>query len=400
MTEQKRSQTDTNKDADKAQKKRGLRRLFPGRRRRRPTRPHRRRVLGLLVLILIVLALAGILGSAWLWFMGSPQTHRLNHRLAHLQQQVHRNSGQLSQQGNALDKVNSLAGKQHDLSRQLQHQSNDLNALDQKMDSVQKGLGKINNLLRGGHQVWQLNAVEELLLTANDRLALRGDVSGALQAFRIAQRRLGRIADPRLIHVRKLLSDQTAALESLPRLDVAGMALRLSSLASRVDKLPLGAQVPKNYQDGRTTTEPVGKHWWQRLADSITDTLAGVVRIRRTGKPPKVLLPPDRAYFLYQNLELKLESTRVALLRRQDKVFHDSLENALQWLQIYFKTDASGVQAMTESLQRMQGKNLQPNLPQTGKALAALRKDLRNRQGARQELQPAGSGNGHKAHGS
>src|SRR5699024_1800633 len=112
----------------------------------------------------------GILGSAWLWFMGSPQTHRLQQQLQQLQPQVRRNSGQLSRQSGALDRVGSLAAQQKALTGQIRHQSNDLNALNQKLDSTQKELGEINDLLRGGHQVWRLNAVEELLLLANDRL--------------------------------------------------------------------------------------------------------------------------------------------------------------------------------------------------------------------------------------
>lgn len=374
-------------------------RLFRGGRDGAPGATNRRsRFLPLVTLLALILALAGTVGAAYLWFFGSPHTRQLSREVHHLHHRLSSQADELRQQGQALGRIGNLSDTQNKLVQRTQAQANELSALDQQMSSVQKNISQLNDLVQGGREVWLLDEVEELLLTANDRLALRGDAPAALQALQIAQRRLGQISDPRLIGVRKRLADEITSLQALPKLDVQGMALTLSSLAGRVRKLPLKQDLPRNYHaaNGGAGTASASLPWWQRLGLSIAGALKGLVEVRNTNQRFRPMLPPKETYFLYQNLELKLESARLALLQRNNGVFHNSIQTARNWLKTYFKPGAPGVQAMTHSLQDMQQKNLQPQMPDIGGSLAALRHDMQAMGGGRDvQFKPAGAASRH-----
>ena len=51
------------------------------------------------------------------------------------------------------------------------------------------------------------------------------------------------------------------------------------------------------------------------------------------------MLPPSQQYFLYQNLQLQLETARLALLRQETIIFHSSLETAVEWINNFFDTE-------------------------------------------------------------
>ena len=83
--------------------------------------------------------------------------------------------------------------------------------------------------------------MEQLLRIANYQLNLAHDPDTALAALQEADAVLARLADPGLQPLRRQLSDDILALRSVERVDIEGIALRLDSLARRVDQLPLNA---------------------------------------------------------------------------------------------------------------------------------------------------------------
>ncbi len=380
-------------------------------------------LLPFLILLVFLVACAGVLGAAWDWFYDTPQTQRLHSQVGPLHHRLSQQSHTMKRYKKTLGKVKNLSSTQKQLKKQAQSQASELNELDKRLHNTQKGLGKLKDVVQGGRELWLLDEVEELLLTANDSLDLRNDVSGSLRALRIAGERLSRLNDPRLLGVRKKLSGEITDLQTVPELDISGMAITLSSLSSRVHKLPLRKQLPKNYHGGgQNASQNGGQHnagkqgagqqgskkqsgnnqggngggqasnqpWWSHLGASVKNGLKGLVSVRHVNNPFHPMLPPKQAYFLYQNLALKLEAARLALLQRQNKVFHDSLDTALNWLNAYFKSDDSGVKAMQQKLKKMQKKDLQPELPNIGGSLDALRKEIHSISNARRkEFKPA-----------
>ena len=107
---------------------------------------------------------------------------------------------------------------------------------------------------------------------------------------------------------------------------------------------------------------------WQQLRQGTS----GLIRISRIGQPEAALLAPEQAYFLRENIRLKLLSARFGLLARQyDSARADVL--AVQTLvQRYFDPAAPLTQEVLQTLAQLQTDLQQPALPRPDDTLAAL----------------------------
>ena len=84
-----------------------------------------------------------------------------------------------------------------------------------------------------------LNEVEQILLIANQQLALAGNVPAALAALQLADGKLARIDRPPLGPLRRALSRDVDRLRALPFIDVTAITLKLDQAIGLVDTLPL-----------------------------------------------------------------------------------------------------------------------------------------------------------------
>jgi len=82
------------------------------------------------------------------------------------------------------------------------------------------------------------------------------------------------------------------------------------------------------------------------------------VIVRRVDAPEPPLLAPTQAYFLRENLRLRLLSARLALLSRNQGAFQDDLRAAQQWLQRYFDPRARATQVAQAQLRQLQAATL------------------------------------------
>ena len=59
------------------------------------------------------------------------------------------------------------------------------------------------------------------------------------------------------------------------------------------------------------------KGFWARVAQSVSQSAGDLVRVGRIDKPEAALLAPEQAFFLRENLKLKVLNARLGLLSRQ-----------------------------------------------------------------------------------
>ncbi|MFQ5760209.1 MAG: uroporphyrinogen-III C-methyltransferase [Acidiferrobacterales bacterium] len=219
---------------------------------------------------------------------------------------------------------------------------------------------------------WALAETEQLLLIANYRLQLARDVETAVAALRAADGQLQKLADPSLLPVRKLIAGEITALQGLDRADVPGIALRLGSMASTLEQLPL--HVERRF----TTAAPVSG---AVTAESTSlDTLQqmwrdflGLIRIRKTTKGQKPLLPPEQDYFLRENLRLMLYGAQLAVLQGDTTTYTQNIRSARRWISDYFDTETQVVTNMQEELQALLDEKITVELPDVSASLGALR---------------------------
>jgi uroporphyrin-3 C-methyltransferase len=88
------------------------------------------------------------------------------------------------------------------------------------------------------------------------------------------------------------------------------------------------------------------------------------------------MLPPEREYFLRENLRLQLAAARLALLRTDQAQYRAALQTAQQWLARYFDRQNAGVQQLLGRLQELAAVDIAPVMPDVSASLRLLRQQM------------------------
>jgi uroporphyrin-3 C-methyltransferase len=249
-------------------------------------------------------------------------------------------------------------------------------ALIARQDELSNSLTELRAHSQEGRDAWIKAEAASLLLEANEAVVLRSDPDLALVALDQADARLRLVSDPRLATVRQEIARESNKLHALPRPDTVGMAVKLTALAAAVDTLPMKRSVPEHYQPGGSLDDaplPAGAGFWERFKAAAARLGASLFTLRRHQGAVEPLLEPKEEFLLRRNLELKLESTRSALLQREDQAFQASAHAAAAWLQEYFDVDDNAVKAALQQLADMQKQSIAPKLPDISASLTLLR---------------------------
>jgi len=213
--------------------------------------------------------------------------------------------------------------------------------------------------------------IEFLLLLAGRELALADNPRVALSALREADQRVARLDDPGLDEVRAAINDEIAAVEAVANTDLEGLAMRIASLARRVEGLPLrGSLAPEPRSAGEHGEEAEG---WARVSRKLRDVGADLFRIRRSDTPATPLLAPDESFFLYRNVELDLKSARLAVLGRDQENYLAGLASARAALEEYFETSDEAVRSLLAGIEALEERDVTPEWPQITRSVELLR---------------------------
>jgi uroporphyrin-3 C-methyltransferase len=260
-------------------------------------------------------------------------------------------------------------------------------ALDRRLSTVEEAARELRAKLEGGPAYWRLERIETLLVTA-DRLArLEGDPQAAYSALEEADRALRNLQDPGWLTVRKAVQAGMTRLEQLPDTDIPGITFRLDSLMDAALELPLARAEAPQMGGAEAPAEAAGEPaapegFWARFQAALgafwTD-VKELVRLRRSEEAVEPLLPPEEAGFLRHNLVLNLQAARLAALRGQPEVYKASLTEAADWVARYFDPESDAVNAMTRSLERLQGQSVSRALPALEEPLRTFRQVRKER---------------------
>lgn len=348
-------------------------------------------------LVFAVLALAGLATLAGLGYQ------EISGHKARLEQETQNTQGLKTLLFETEKQLRQLEEAQKNLEQQLgaQLQGNDrlLKELQQERQSSQQeqqryhqgreemleALSTLHRRIGRSTSRWMAAEAEYLIRVANHRLQLEGDIATAKSALKAADERLRDSADPIWGPVREVLAQDIARLEGLGQVDYQGLSARLGGLAAQVAKLEIKGELINN----PVAQEPEQKKRKLKLKKVLKDGWEGfssLVVLRRHDKPLNAMLPPEHAFFLHQNLRLQLESARLALLRRDQKLFDDSLTQAGQWLAEFFEPEHPQTQAMQAALKELTDTRVRIAIPDISDALVSLKQQLElSREPARPE---------------
>ncbi len=218
---------------------------------------------------------------------------------------------------------------------------------------------------------WRVRAAADLLLIANEQLRFQHNVPLALLALQQAQRALRREGDPRLLPVRKAILQEILRLKSLRRQHTSTMALELMALAHSVRTLPLA--LPHGFPEKTAATaKSAPLPFWRRAVNGIWQDFRGLIRIRKEPVHERALLAPKRAYFVRQNLQVRLYGAQLALLEHRPPLVAADLDAADHWIKRYFDVKARSTQAVLAKLQDLQHKSQALKWPDISQSLHLL----------------------------
>jgi len=111
---------------------------------------------------------------------------------------------------------------------------------------------------------------------------------------------------------------------------------------------------------------------WDRAWRDVVRASRDLVRVSRIDRPEAALLAPEQAYFLRENLKLKLLNARLGLLARQPASAQADLLSAETALARYFSAEAPAVLSARAALSQLREELRLVELPRPDESLAAL----------------------------
>jgi uroporphyrin-3 C-methyltransferase len=340
--------------------------------------------LRLLTLLIIVLAVA----LAGQWWISHTEIRNLRAEVA-----------RRLQTGDVADtEIKGTLKAIQESARELQARITVLDNKQTESQGQQLALEQLYQDLSKNRDDWALSEIEEVLSTASQQLELAGNVQGALIALQNADRSLSRSDKPQFITIRRAIARDRDRLQALPTVDIPGIAVRLDNIIGQIDGMPLLSDekpvmstTPRK-QPAHSTPKKAGAHavsngkgqatsgWltnaqntWQNLNAEMWTELKQLVRIRSVDTPDALLLSPTQAYYIRENLKLRLLNARLALLSRNEFVFRNDLRAAQGAIAKYFDTRVRQVQTTQASLKQIQGNNLSIQMPTLSESINAVR---------------------------
>ena len=323
--------------------------------------PVKRSRLALLTLIAVIIA-AGLAVLFWL---------DVRQRIGGTQEEFTRRLRDI--EGDVRE-ARSTARQSQELLREAQARIGQLESRLAESQSQQLALEALYQELSRNRDEWQLAEIEQVLAIGSQQLQLAGNIRAALLALQLAEARLARADRPQFVPIRRALARDIERLKALPAVDIPGMSMRLDSLVAAVDSLPLAF-------DERSEREPAAKSgagdaargFWARLGSEIRSELRSLVVVRQVNTPEPPLLPPTQAYFLRENLRLRLLNARLSLLMRDEAGYREDLRAAQAWVRRYFDARSKQTTDALAQLKSLSSPSLSFEMPSISESLEAVR---------------------------
>jgi uroporphyrin-3 C-methyltransferase len=284
---------------------------------------------------------------------------------------------------------------------------------------------QVDEMLRNVVSSREDNLLAELdasLRVALQHAAITAALEPVVGALTAADERLGRLGQPRMERIRLAIAKDLDRLRSASTVDLPGLAARIDEAARLVDEMPMLAAIDRrgadearvrpipipspvqsrDRPDGATAsaTSPAvpapqqaplwgdipWPAWAVTLADAakrwlaeVWDVTSELVRVTRVDHPEAAMLAPEQAWFIRENLKLRLLDARLALLGRQFELARVSLLEVADLVERHFDLSSRRVGATLEQLRQMAELSRQGSPIQADDTLAALATALATR---------------------
>jgi uroporphyrin-3 C-methyltransferase len=347
-----------------------------------PARGAGSRIAWALAVVAALLALA----SLWLAWKAEQRVRRVEQELVQRQQDATGQSAEARLFGKQAQEVaRDSAAKVALLEARVAEVALQRSQLEELMQSLSRS--RDENLLVD---------VEAAIRVAVQQTAITGSAEPLVATLKHSDERLARYNQPRLEGVRRAIARDLDRVKAAGVADVATLTIKLDEAIRMVDELPLLATAPA-LRGGEGARPPsvapkaapgaasaasasaVASRWvWNvneatsRFVGQAWDEVKSLVRVTRIDNPDAVLMAPEQAFFLRENLKLRLLNARLALLSRQFETAQLDLQLAQTALDRYFDRSARRTNLAAELMRQVSMQARQGGVPRPDDTLAAL----------------------------
>jgi uroporphyrin-3 C-methyltransferase len=229
--------------------------------------------------------------------------------------------------------------------------------------------------------------LDAAIRVAQQQASITGSADPLVLTLKQADERLARYNQPRLERVRRAVAQDLDQARSAGVTDITVLTIRLDEVIRQIDELPLLAA-----PDRRTALKPAAPEvaavpakaasasawheaWAQRWNDGasrVWQEVRTLVRVTRIDQPEAMLVAPDQAFFLRENVKLRLLNARLALLSRQFDTAQSDLRDAQSALERYFDRSSKRVVLVGDLIKQVTAQARQINVPRPDATLAAI----------------------------
>lgn len=221
---------------------------------------------------------------------------------------------------------------------------------------------------------WKILEAEYLLEIANQKLQLESDPAAAIGLLEGADEALVASGSGGAFAVRQAIAADLQLLRDIPVTDREDTYLRLEALVSQVEQIDLLDSMRENFQSRRDTgSNPVSETpATDGLFAASLEFLGSIFIWRKWDDVPVTMLAPGQDTQIKQNLRLLLEQAKLALMMRDDPLYHRSLESSADWIQHFAAPDSVTGQNLLTAINALLALNIDPPLPSLDRSLLAI----------------------------
>jgi uroporphyrin-3 C-methyltransferase len=314
----------------------------------------------LLAVIAVVLA-AGLAALSWL---------DARHRIATTQEEL---AHRLREIESDAREARSIARQGQEALRESQARLAQLEGKLAESQSQQLSLEALYQELSRNRDEWQLAEIEQVLAIASQQLQLARNVRAALLALQLADARLARSDRPQFAPIRRAIARDIERLKAVPAVDFASVTGRIDNLVASIDTLPLAFEERTERLPPAKAGAPTDRGFLARLAAEVWSEMSALVVVRRIDSPEPPLLPPSQAYFVRENLRLRLLNARASLLARDEAGYREDLRASLAWVQRYFDGRSKSTVDAVAQLKQLSTVSISFEMPTISESLDAVR---------------------------
>ena len=327
--------------------------------------------LALLVALIAVAGAGYLVSQSWL----AQQDTATDDAIARLQSRLaaaEEARDELALQIATLDTLDQSSSAEIDALRQeLDERVGSLSSLPARMSTLESSMASLAGISQSSRDAWLIAEAEYYMQIANAQLQLANNPELAALALRMADERVVQMGNPALLDVRRAISDELASLDVMEKPDIEGATMTLASLAQVVESLPLVSGTDRD--QAAATADDEEQSGLNRAWSSMKAAMSGLVRVTPPDQAKMALVSPDAESFLRNNLALQLQSARLALLRGEQAVFEQSLDDTSAILSEYFDAGSAQVQSAQETLVEIRGSIATSAAPDISGSLQLLR---------------------------